>query len=114
MYAPSDLVEEPAQYLNLLQILQIKGDYENAAKAIYELVKRGEKEIAYTLALEVSEINGFNSKVLEAIPVEPGFENERKVLNNIISGEFTSEVNNLVLRLEGKTDPHYLASLKRI
>jgi hypothetical protein len=34
-------------------VLQIKGDYEIVSKIIYELVKRGEKEIAYTLALEV-------------------------------------------------------------
>lgn len=33
----------PTQYLNLLQILQIKGDYENVSKVIYELVKKGEK-----------------------------------------------------------------------
>jgi len=56
------------QYLNLLQLLYVKGDYELASKVIYELVKRGEKEIAYTLALEVSEIHGFNRKVLAAIP----------------------------------------------
>ena len=48
MYVACYLVEEPNQYLNLIQILQIKGDYENAA---YELIKKGEKEIAYTLAL---------------------------------------------------------------
>jgi len=68
------VVAEPTQYMNLLQLLQIKGDYENIAKAIYELIKRGEREIAYTLALEVSEINGFNKKVLDAIPVEPELE----------------------------------------
>jgi hypothetical protein len=51
MYIACYLVEEPNQYLNLIQILQIKGDYENAAKLIYELIKKGEKEIAYTLAL---------------------------------------------------------------
>lgn len=70
--------------------MQIKGDYENAAKVIYELIKRGEKEVAYTLALEVSEIHGFNKKVLDSIPVEPGFENDRKTLSTIISGEFAS------------------------
>ena len=42
MYAPVYSVNEPIQYLNLLQLLQIKGDYENVAKVIYELVKRGE------------------------------------------------------------------------
>ena len=55
--------------MNLLQVLQIKGDYENVARVIYELIKKGDKEIAYTLALEVSEINGFNKKVLDSIPV---------------------------------------------
>jgi len=80
------VVAEPTQYMNLLQLLQIKGDYENIAKAIYELIKRGEREIAYTLALEVSEINGFNKKVLDAIPVEPKLEVQRKALADIISG----------------------------
>jgi len=32
-------------------MLQIKGDYENVARVIYELVKQGDKEIAYSLAL---------------------------------------------------------------
>lgn len=41
----------PSQYLNLLQVLQIKGDYETVSQIIYELVKKGEKEVAYTLAL---------------------------------------------------------------
>jgi hypothetical protein len=39
------------------------------ARIIYELVKKGDLEVAYTLALEVSEINGFNKRVLDAIPV---------------------------------------------
>ena len=43
MYIFIYLVNEPNQYLNLLQMLQIKGDYENVAKVIYELVKRGER-----------------------------------------------------------------------
>lgn len=48
---PSEGFNSPNQYLNLLQLLQIKGDYEIVSKIIYELVKKGEKEIAYTLAL---------------------------------------------------------------
>lgn len=79
-------VSEPSQYLNLLQILQVKGDYENVARIIYELIKKDEKEIAFTLALEISEIHGFNKKVLDAIPVEPEFEAQRKVLSEVISG----------------------------
>ena len=43
MYISVYSVHEPTQYLNLLQLLQIKGDYENVAKVIYELVKRGER-----------------------------------------------------------------------
>lgn len=65
----------PSQYINILQVLQIKGDYEIVSRIIYELVKSGEKEVAYTLALEVSEIHGFNKKVLASIPIEPDFEN---------------------------------------
>ena len=41
-------------------------------------------------------------------------ETERKALADIISGDFTSQTNNLVLKTHGKTDPHYLSSLKRI
>ena len=70
---PSEGFNSPNQYLNLLQLLQIKGDYEIVSKIIYELVKKGEKEIAYTLALEVSEIHGFNKKVLASIPIEAEF-----------------------------------------
>jgi hypothetical protein len=33
-------------------------------------VKRKQLEIAYTLALEVSEMHGFNLKVAKAIPIE--------------------------------------------
>lgn len=95
-------------------MLQIKGDYEIVSKIIYELVKRGEKEIAYTLALEVSEIHGFNKKVLASIPIEAEFEAERKILSDIIEGEFASNINNAVLKLHAKTDPHYLAALKKI
>lgn len=95
-------------------MLQIKGDYENVARVIYELVKQGDKEIAYSLALEVSEINCFNKKVLDAIPVEPEFEAERKVLTDIISGEFANRINNLVLKTQSRTDPHYLGNLKKI
>lgn len=46
--------------------------------------------------------------------MEPELEAERKVLADIISGEFTSQTNNLVLKEKGKTDPHYLSSLKKI
>jgi len=51
MYPISYLVDEPSQYLNLIQLLNFKGDYENVARIIYELVRKGDLEIAYTLAL---------------------------------------------------------------
>lgn len=92
----------------------MRGDYENVARIIYELVGRGETEVAYTLALEVSQINGFNKKVLEAIPVQPDWETQRKVLADIISGEFASRINNQVLKAQARTDPYYLAALKKI
>jgi hypothetical protein len=31
-----------------------------------------------------------------------------------LNGEFASKINNLVLRQQAKTDPHYLAALKKI
>lgn len=58
------------EYLNILQILYAKGDYESASRLIYECLKSNQKEIAYTLALEVSEWHGFNKKVLSAMPIE--------------------------------------------
>ena len=63
-------VVTPSQYINILQVLYAKGDYENASRLIYECLKNNRKEIAYTLALEVSEMHGFNKKVLSAIPIE--------------------------------------------
>ena len=51
MYLYHYPVPEPAQYLNLLQLLQLKDDYENVARIIYELVKRDQREIGFTLAL---------------------------------------------------------------
>jgi 26S proteasome regulatory subunit N2 len=104
----------PAQYMNLLQVLQVKGDYETVSQLIYELVKKGEKEVAYTLALEVSEIHGFNKRVLASIPIEAEYEAERKILADIIEGDFASNINNQVLKLHSRTDPHYLNSLKKI
>lgn len=60
----------PAQYISVVHLLQVKGDYEAVSKIIYDCTKRGELEIAYTLALEISEIHGFNKKVLANIPIE--------------------------------------------
>ena len=31
----------PAQYINLVQVLQVKGDYEAVSKIIYDCTKRG-------------------------------------------------------------------------
>lgn len=104
----------PTQYLNILQILQVKGDFERVAQIIYECVKREEREIAYTLALEVSEMHGFNKKVLASIPIENAYESERKILADIIEGNFADEIHNIFLKSYAKTDPHYLAVLKKI
>ena len=71
-----------------MQVLGVKGDYEAVSKIIYDCVKRGELEIAYTLALEVSEMHGFNKKVLSNIPIEAEFEERRSTLANIIEGKF--------------------------
>lgn len=60
----------PNQYINLVQVLQVKGDYEAVSKIIYDCTKRRELEVAFTLALEISEIHGFNKKVLANIPFE--------------------------------------------
>jgi hypothetical protein len=74
----------PAQYISLIQLLQVKGDYEAVSKIIYDCTKRGEFEIAYTLALEISEIHGFNKKVLANIPIESEFSIQRDILAQII------------------------------
>jgi hypothetical protein len=97
-----------------LQVLGVKGDYEAVSKIIYDCVKRGELEIAYTLALEVSEMHGFNKKVLSNIPIEAEFEERRSTLANIIEGKFADEIHNRVLKSLAKTDPHYLAMMKKI
>ena len=31
----------PAQYINLIQVLQVKGDYEAVSKIIYDCARRG-------------------------------------------------------------------------
>ena len=66
------------------------------------------------LALEVSEMHGFSRRVLEGIPIEEGFENDRKILSDIIEGEFTCRINSLVLQKQARTDPHYQGMLKKI
>ena len=102
------------QYLSMLQLLQVKGDNEAVSKLIYDLVKGGERETAFMLALEVSEMHGFSRRVLEGIPIEEGWEEERRMLGEIIEGEFTCRINSLVLQKQARTDPHYLAMLKKI
>jgi hypothetical protein len=57
--------------------------------------------------LEVSEWHGFNKKVLSAIPIENGMEEERKVLEQLIDGTITDEINNTVVKYLRKTDPYY-------
>lgn len=32
----------PSQYINLIQVLQVKGDYEAVSKIIYDCTRRGE------------------------------------------------------------------------
>ena len=66
------------------------------------------------LALEVSEMHGFSRRVLEGIPIEVEWESDRKILSDIIEGEFTCKINSLVLQKQARTDPHYLAMLKKI
>lgn len=59
------------------------------------------------MALEVSEWHGFNKKVLSAMPIESGFEEERKTIESIIDGHISDRINSTVLKLLAKTDPHY-------
>lgn len=37
-----DQFSSPSQYINLLQVLGVKGDYEVVSKIIYDCTKRGE------------------------------------------------------------------------
>lgn len=107
-------VVSPQQYINVLQILYSKGDFEAVSRIIYDCLKTNQKEIAYTLALEVSEMHGFNKKVLASIPIEAEMENERKVLETILEGKLLDDVNGIVLKKLAKTDPHYQGILKKI
>lgn len=103
-----------SEYINILQILYAKGDYESASRLIYECLRSNQKEVAYTLAHEVSEWHGFNKKVLSAMPIENEMQEERKVIEGLIDGEITDQINNTVLKHLAKTDPHYQNILKKI
>lgn len=59
-------------------------------------------------------MHGFNSKVLASIPIESEHVAERAILTSIIDGSFADEIHNVVLKSHAKTDPHYLAMLKKI
>lgn len=59
----------PNQYINMMILFKSNNDYETVSKLIYECVKKRELEIAYTLALEVGEMHGFNHKVAAALPI---------------------------------------------
>lgn len=102
------------QYINLVIMFKYNNDYETVSGIIYELVKRKEVEIAFTLALEVSEMHGFNLKVANAIPVEVEFEKERRDLIYILDGRFKEVIHKEYLKAFAKTDPHYQNALKAI
>mgnify|MGYP000962591936 FL=1 len=104
----------PIQYINLVIMFKYNDDFATVSALIYELVKRKELEIAYTLALEVSEMHGFNSKVAKAIPIEVGFEKERRDLIFILDGRFKEDLHRAYLQNFAKTDPHYQNALKAI
>lgn len=59
-------------------------------------------------------MNGFNLKVANAIPIEVGFEQQRKNLMHILEGKFKDEVQGVFLKKYAKTDPHYQTMLKGI
>lgn len=59
-------------------------------------------------------MHGFNKRVLSAIPIENEMESERKVLEEIIDGKITDQINNTVLKHLAKTDPYYQTILKKI
>lgn len=104
----------PMQYINLVIMFKYNDDFATVSSIIYELIKRKELEIAYTLALEVSEMHGFNAKVAEAIPIEVGFEKERRDLIFILDGRFKEDLHRAYLKNYAKTDPHYQNALKAI
>lgn len=78
----------PMQYINMMILFKCNDDYETVSRLIYECIKKKELEIAYTLALEVGEMQGFNHKVVASLPIEVGFEKERSNLKFILEGEF--------------------------
>ena len=65
------------------------------------------------MALEVSEMHAFNKKVLSAIPIENEMEADRKILEDILDGKITDQINNTVLKHLAKTDPYYQTILKK-
>lgn len=64
--------------------------------------------------MEISEIHGFNKKVLANIPIEAEFAPQREILTQIIEGKLADELENKVLKTQAKTDPHYLQMMKKI
>lgn len=48
------------------------------------------------------------------MPIENEMQEERKVIEGLIDGEITDQINNTVLKHLAKTDPHYQGLLKKI
>lgn len=59
-------------------------------------------------------MQGFNKKVLSAIPIESEYEEDRKILAGLIEGNLCDEINNTVMKNLAKTDPYYQGILKKI
>ena len=57
----------PQQLVNVFIFEKHVDDHEHVGKLITHTLANSQKELAYTIALEVSEINGFSNLVLESI-----------------------------------------------
>lgn len=105
----------PQQLINVFIFEKHVDDHQHVGKLITHTLLNKQKEVAYTIALEVSEINGFTQLVLEAISDELSeFPEEKAKLTRILSGELRNELHRIFLTSEAKTDPHYQTQLKAI
>lgn len=82
---------------------------------IIHILQSKQREVAYTLALEISEIYGFSQLVLESIAEDlEKLPEEKPKITKILTGQLRDEINQLFLTTQARTDPHYQAQLKAI
>lgn len=79
--------------INVLIFEKHVDNHEAVGKLITYALQNKQREVAYTVALETSEITGFSQLVLDSISEELNqFEGEKQKLTRILNGELRSEL----------------------